>query len=42
VVNEGGARATDVLAIINHMHNQVQERYGVNLTPEVKFLGFEG
>jgi UDP-N-acetylmuramate dehydrogenase len=42
VVNEGGARATDVLAIINHMHNQVQERYGVDLTPEVKFLGFEG
>lgn len=42
VVNEGGARAADVLAVINHMHGQVQERYGVDLTTEVKFLGFEG
>lgn len=42
VVNEGGARAVDVLAVINHMHGQVKQRYGVDLTPEVKFLGFEG
>lgn len=42
VVNEGGARAADVVSVINHMHSQVRERYGVDLTPEVKFLGFEG
>ena len=42
VVNQGGARALDVVSVINHMHDQVQERYGIDLTPEVKFLGFEG
>ena len=42
VVNEGGATAVDVVRLINRMHEAVKERFGVDLTPEVKFLGFEG
>ena len=42
VLNEGGATARDVIACIGRMHDAVKERYGVELTPEVKFLGFEG
>ncbi len=40
VVNEGGATAMDVVQVINQMHDTVRDRYGVELTPEVKFLGF--
>jgi UDP-N-acetylmuramate dehydrogenase len=42
VVNEGGATAVDVVSLIDAMHDAVKGRYGVDLTPEVKFLGFEG
>ena len=42
VVNEGGATASDVVSLVNAMHDAVKDRYGVDLTPEVKFLGFEG
>ena len=42
VVNEGGATASDVVGLIDAMHDAVKGRYGVDLTPEVKFLGFEG
>lgn len=40
VVNEGRASALDVVQVINHMHDEVKARYGIDLTPEVKFLGF--
>ena len=42
VVNEGGATAVDVVSLIDAMHDAVKGRYGIDLTPEVKFLGFEG
>lgn len=40
VVNEAHATAKDVVTVMKHMHGQVKERYGIDLTPEVKFLGF--
>lgn len=35
----GGARAADVLALIEHVQCVVAERFGVQLTPEVQFVG---
>lgn len=40
IVNTGTATAADVLAVIRHVHEKVKEAYGVELKPEVKFLGF--
>ena len=40
VVNNGSATAKDVLSVIEHVHEKVKETYGVELQPEVKFLGF--
>ena len=40
IVNKGTATAADVAAVIGHVHGKVQEAYGVELKPEVKFLGF--
>ncbi len=40
IVNTGGATASDVITLINMVKQKVQEEYGVELTPEVKFLGF--
>ena len=40
VVNNGTATAADVLAVIRAMHDRVREVTGVDLQPEVKFLGF--
>ena len=42
VVNEGNASASDVVRVMKQMHREVAERYGINLVPEVKFLGFRG
>ena len=42
VLNEGNATAADVVAVMGQMHDRVLERFGLDLTPEVKFLGFEG
>lgn len=42
VVNNGNATAIDVVQVMNHVHDEVKEHYGIDLTPEVKFLGFEG
>lgn len=42
VVNEGRASAQDVVQVMNQMHDAVLQRYGIDLIPEVKFLGFEG
>ena len=41
VVNNGGATANDVLIVLQKMHEEVLERHGVDLLPEVKFLGFD-
>ena len=40
IVNTGSARAEDVAAVIKKVHEEVRKAYGVELQPEVKFLGF--
>ncbi|MDO4596086.1 MAG: UDP-N-acetylmuramate dehydrogenase [Coriobacteriaceae bacterium] len=40
IVNKGAASATDVVSVISHVQKKVKETYGVELQPEVKFLGF--
>ena len=40
VENHGGATAVDVISVIHRMHDEVLAREGVDLVPEVKFLGF--
>lgn len=43
IVNEGGATAADVVALVRTIQNTVKEEAGVDLRPEIKFLGaFEG
>jgi UDP-N-acetylmuramate dehydrogenase len=39
VVNLGGATATDVRAVIAHAQQQVRERFGQSLEPEIGFIG---
>ena len=39
VVNDGGATASDVLAVISHVKKIVEEQFGVKLETEVIFLG---
>lgn len=40
VINKGGATAKDVLELIEYVKNTVFEKFGVELEPEVKMLGF--
>lgn len=40
IVNNGGATASDVVSVIRHVWEEVHKAYGVELQPEVKFLGF--
>lgn len=40
IVNLGGATAADVTRVIVHVLSEVREQHGVELRPEVKFLGF--
>ena len=39
VVNLGGATSADVHAVISHVQDEVRRQFGVNLEPEVRFLG---
>ncbi len=39
IVNTGGARAGDVLALMRRMRDAVRDRFGVTLMPEVELLG---
>jgi UDP-N-acetylmuramate dehydrogenase len=41
-VNTGGATAADVRALIAHVQQVVEERFGVRLEPEVKLIGPRG
>lgn len=41
IVNLGAARAVDVLSLIHAACDSVADRYGIDLVPEVRFLGFE-
>jgi UDP-N-acetylmuramate dehydrogenase len=39
VVNRGGARAADVLALVNLARSRVREAFGITLEPEVRLCG---
>jgi UDP-N-acetylmuramate dehydrogenase len=39
IVNPGGARAADVIALMRLMRDSVRDKFGVTLSPEVEFLG---
>ena len=40
IVNNGGARAADVIAVMSRVHDTVLDKYGIDLVPEAKCLGF--
>lgn len=40
IVNTGTATSADVAAVIKRVYEEVRETYGIELQPEVKFLGF--
>jgi UDP-N-acetylmuramate dehydrogenase len=39
IVNAGGATSADVLALVRLIRDSVKEEYGIELSPEVRFLG---
>jgi UDP-N-acetylmuramate dehydrogenase len=39
IVNQGGASADDVLALMAEMRNRVFERFGIELEPEIRVIG---
>ncbi|MBR1496621.1 MAG: UDP-N-acetylmuramate dehydrogenase [Oscillospiraceae bacterium] len=39
VVNAGGATSGDILALMAHIQEEVERRFGVSLEPEVKIIG---
>ena len=39
IVNLGKATASEVLQLIKHSQSAVQERFGVHLEPEIRFVG---
>jgi UDP-N-acetylmuramate dehydrogenase len=41
IVNRGGATAADILALKNEVQAGVREKFGIELTPEPVFVGFE-
>jgi UDP-N-acetylmuramate dehydrogenase len=41
IVNEGGATAQDVLALMRLARDTVRERFGITLAPEVELLGLD-
>lgn len=41
IVNKNNASAADVRALMTTAQEKVKERYGIELQPEVRFLGFE-
>ncbi len=41
IVNRGGAKAADILALKNDIQAAVEERFGIRLVPEPVLVGFE-
>lgn len=39
IVNEGGATANDVLVLMHRIITAVKDAYGIELRPEIRFLG---
>lgn len=42
IVNQGGATATDVLRLIDHIRQTVRDRFGILLEPEIQLIGNDG
>jgi UDP-N-acetylmuramate dehydrogenase len=42
IVNRGGARAADVIALKNEIQQRVRDTFGVELVPEPVMVGFDG
>jgi UDP-N-acetylmuramate dehydrogenase len=40
IVNNGSALASDVVAIIMEIRRRVKLSYGIELQPEIRFIGF--
>jgi UDP-N-acetylmuramate dehydrogenase len=40
LVNSGGARAADIIALAREIRRGVFDRFGIRLTPEPVFVGF--
>lgn len=41
ILNRGGARAADIVALKNEIQQRVRDRFGIELQPEPVFVGFE-
>jgi len=39
VVNDGGATAADYMSIVNLIRNETKKKLGIELVPEIIFLG---
>lgn len=39
IVNNGGATAADVIELVRQIHESVEDVYGIELRPEIRFLG---
>lgn len=39
LINAGGATASDVMELIRQIQAKVKEQFGVQLEPEIQFLG---
>jgi UDP-N-acetylmuramate dehydrogenase len=39
IINTGGATSTDVLKLMLMMYNRVNEKFGIELQPEIEYLG---
>jgi UDP-N-acetylmuramate dehydrogenase len=39
IINVGGATAADVVTLVRLIRDTVKEAHGIELTPEVRFLG---
>ena len=41
IVNTGSAKAVDVLQLMHTVRDNVQQKHGIRLVPEVRFVGFD-
>ena len=41
LINKGGALGKDILELCNVVRNDVKNKFGINIHPEVNFIGGE-
>ncbi len=41
IINEGNAKASDVLALIKEIKKKINDKEGINLETEIRFIGFD-